>query len=130
MKAIAKIVLTIRKAVYITFGAFDRMVLSSKNSVFIISYHSIDSDSWRFSIDEKEIKKQISYFKKHFDIISLKTLESYLQGKEKITKPSVILTFDDGYKDILKLRFFLKKEQIKPAVFILADTKHPNRDEM
>jgi peptidoglycan/xylan/chitin deacetylase (PgdA/CDA1 family) len=130
MKFLSDSIIAIRKTVYIALGAFDRVILNSKNTVFIISYHSISEDSWRFSIDEKEIKKQITWLKKHFAIISLKTLDAYLQGNAKITKPSVVLTFDDGYKDVLRLRPFFDKLSITPALFVLSDTTHANILEM
>jgi len=129
MEKIAGIIVPIRRAVYLTLGLVDQ-AFRAKNSVFIISYHSVANDTWRFSINEKEIKKQISYLHKHFDIITLKTLSEYLEGKKQLTKSSVVLTFDDGYKDILKLKDFFKKQNITPALFVLSDTNHPNIDEM
>jgi len=113
-----------------TLGLIDRAVLRTHNPIFIISYHSVANDTWRFSINEENVKKQIIYLKKHFEIINLKSLGFYLQGKKEITKPSVVITFDDGYKDILKLKTFFAEQKITPALFVLSDAKHPNISEM
>jgi peptidoglycan/xylan/chitin deacetylase (PgdA/CDA1 family) len=119
-----------RKIIYHSLGFIDRVVLRTKNPVVILSYHSISDDNWRFSVTEDHLKEQISYLKQNFDFITIKTLIDYLQGKKKLTHPSVVLTFDDGYKDILKLEPFFKQNKIKPALFILANSKKPNWKEL
>jgi len=40
------------------------------------------------------------------------------------------LTFDDGYKDILKLTSFFEKSHITPALFVLSDATRANVSEM
>jgi peptidoglycan/xylan/chitin deacetylase (PgdA/CDA1 family) len=119
-----------RKSTYSVLGLFDRSFLKTTNPVFVLSYHSVANDSWRFSVDEEVMKKQIIYLHKNFDIITLKILKDYVDGKVKITKPSVVLTFDDGYKDILKLKDVFAKYKIKPALFLLANPEKPNWKEL
>jgi peptidoglycan/xylan/chitin deacetylase (PgdA/CDA1 family) len=121
---------TARQATYALLSTFDRTVLKKQNKIVILSYHSVAKDTWRFSVDPSVLKKQITYLQKNFDIISLQTVHAYIQGKVEITKPSVVLTFDDGYKDILTMRDFFKKNNIKPALFLLANTKTPNWKEL
>jgi len=84
MNNIFDIIIPVRRAVYMTLGFFDRKIFKLKNPVFIISYHSIANDDWRFSVNEKEIKKQITYLKKHFEIITLLTLHEFLQEKKRL----------------------------------------------
>lgn len=121
---------TARQATYALLSTIDRTVLKKQNKIVVLSYHSVAKDDWRFSVDSAVLKKQINYLQKNFDIISLKTLHEYIQGKIDITKPSVVLTFDDGYKDILTMREFFKKKNITPSLFLLANTKKPNVKEM
>lgn len=121
---------TARQATYALLSAFDRTILKKQNNIVVLSYHSVAKDNWRFSVDSSVLKKQITYLQKNFDIISLKTLHEYIQGKTEITKPSVVLTFDDGYKDILTMREFFKKKNITPSLFLLSNTKKPNVKEM
>lgn len=125
-----QILILCRKATYNTLGFIDRSFPTSQSPVFILSYHSVSNDTWRFGVSETVIKKQILYLQKHFEIITLKSLNEYLQGKRKITKPSVVLTFDDGYKDILKLKSFFAKNKIIPALFVLSNSKKPNWKEL
>src|SRR6266576_1137999 len=97
----------IRRFIYILLGLVDRVLLQQENPVFILSYHSIHNDDWRFSIDIEVFKKQIDYLVKQYDFITLKDLHVYTQGRRTITKPSVVLTFDDGYQDVLHVKDFL-----------------------
>src|SRR6266568_7925719 len=130
MRNLFRYIVPVRRVTYLTLGLIDRAVLRTHNPIFIISYHSVANDTWRFSISEEEIKKQVIYLQNNFAIITLKSLVSYLQGEKEITKPSVIITFDDGYKDILKLKPFFAEQKITPTLFVLSDTKHPNISEM
>jgi polysaccharide pyruvyl transferase WcaK-like protein/peptidoglycan/xylan/chitin deacetylase (PgdA/CDA1 family) len=124
------IIIYIRRMIYIILGFIDKFTNSDRNKITILSYHSIMRDNWRFSIDADEIKKQIKYLKKHYNFITLKMLEDYLNGEKQILKPSIILTFDDGYSDILKIKRFLKSNNIKPALFILSDPQNANEKEL
>lgn len=119
-----------RRSTYALLGFLDRSVLKRQPNIFVLSYHSVTTDDWRFSVNASVLKKQIAYLKKNFDIISLKTLEEYIKGQTKIDRPSVVLTFDDGYKDILTMKEYFEKQNIKPALFVLANTKHPNWTEI
>ena len=128
-KTIYTLLLTIRRGIYLSLGSFDR-VLGRKNKVFILAYHSVARDNWRFSVDPSLLKKQIGYLWENYNFITLAELEAYVQGKKKITRPSVVLTFDDGYKDILVMKDFLVKHNIRPTLFLLTDTKHANWQEL
>ena len=121
---------SVRKIIYHSLGFIDRVVLRTENPVVILSYHSISNDDWRFSVSEERLKEQITHLKRNFDFITIRTLIDYLHGKKKLSRPSVFLTFDDGYKDILKLESFFKQNKIKPALFVLANSKNPNWKEL
>lgn len=124
-----KVAVNIRDGIYVILASFDRL-FGRKTPVFVLSYHSIASDSWRFSVSKTAFSKQIAYLSKHYDFITLATLERYLKGKVKLDKPSVVLTFDDGYADIVSLKPLFKKYGIKPALFVLSNTKKPNWKEL
>ncbi len=118
-----------RRFIYIIVGFADLFKLEKPN-VFVISYHSVNDDNWRFSIDSKVIRKQLTYLYDNFDVISLKRLEEYVRGKTQIRKPSVVITFDDGYRDVLKLKDFFIKRVAKPAILVLSNPKKANRYEL
>jgi peptidoglycan/xylan/chitin deacetylase (PgdA/CDA1 family) len=78
----------------------------------------------------EEFKKQIAYLQQNFQIISMNDVEEYLEGKKKIIKPSVVITFDDGYKNVLETKEFLKNNTISPTLFAIADSDNANRAEL
>lgn len=119
-----------RKLAYRVLSFVDKRILKQTNLVSILAYHSISHADWRFSIDLNTMKRQIRYLKKNYQFITLSDVEKYIKGETKITKPSIVLTFDDGYKDILQIRNFLNKQNIKPTLFLLSDTKNANIEEI
>lgn len=106
------------------------MVPTLKTQVFILCYHSISDDGWDFSVSPKEFKRQINYLKSKYQFIALSDVLDFCQGQKQITKPSVVINFDDGYKDIFQVRGFLKSLSIKPAVFALSAPQNANREEL
>lgn len=130
MNLIAKLFLLVRKGMYLSLGFIDRDILHRANPVVIFSYHSVANDDWRFSINESTVKKQLTYLRKQFSIITLNQLSLYLQGKITLDGPAAVITFDDGYKDITRLIPFFKKQQITPALFILSDSSHFDEKEL
>lgn len=123
------IIFALRGYVYRFLSGVDH-VLNRKNQLFILSYHSLASDDWRFSVNVSEFKRQINYLSKHYSFISLKELSSAIRGQKTLAQPSVILTFDDGYKDVLQVKEFLAKKHIQPALFLMSDTRHTNWTEL
>lgn len=123
------IIIWIRRFMYISLGLLDT-IKSGKSQVFVITYHSVADDKWRFSVDLDKIKRQLTFLKNNYDFITLNTLELFIKGEIEITKPSVVITFDDGYRDVLKLKSFFKKNNIRPAVFILANPRRANYKEL
>ncbi len=119
-----------RRSIYFILWLIDALTSANRNSIVVLSYHSVSQDNWRYSIDPDVIKKQIDYLLKYYDFASLNDLSKYLKGLKKFSKPTVILTFDDGYRDILTLKPYLDKNKIKPALFVLSDTKNANKSEM
>lgn len=120
----------IRRFVYLTIGVINRLIPSDGPRIFVLCYHSISNDGWDFSVRPEEFKKQINYLSENYKFISLNDLSLYLRGIRKIDKPSVVVTFDDGYKNIFQVKSFLQSKGVKPAIFILSDRKNASRDEL
>jgi peptidoglycan/xylan/chitin deacetylase (PgdA/CDA1 family) len=118
-----------RKFVYVSLYLLDRL-LRRKSRVIVLCYHSVAKDSWRFSIDPETLKKHILYLKKHYEFITLDDLRAFISGKKHITRPSVVITFDDGYKDVLSVRDFLNIHGVKPALFVLSESDKANLREL
>lgn len=119
----------LRKIVYIALGGIDRF-LKNENKIVILCYHSISDDGWKFSVPMAEFKKQMKYLVSKRTPIKLADLEKYLKGEMEIKNPVFILTFDDGYHDLIDVRSFLKSINIKPCAFLIADDKNVDRSEL
>tara|TARA_B100000315_G_scaffold236461_1_gene252230 strand:+ start:605 stop:1552 length:948 start_codon:yes stop_codon:yes gene_type:complete len=65
-------------------------------------------------LEFNNFKNQINFFDKNFNILSNNDFNEIISTKKIPLKPSVLLTFDDGYIDHYKYVFpFLKKKKIK-----------------
>ncbi len=90
--------------------------------LLVLNYHRIGSaaDSpfdWElWSATAKDFDTQVAYLKRHFDIIGPDDLEHAL--KERSGR-SVMLTFDDGYRDNYDLAFPVLKRHGATATFFI-----------
>lgn len=121
------IFIIIRRSVYISLGKLNRLLNRGNGNLIVLCYHSVSDNNWRFSVSAKNLEKQIQFLLKNYKIISLKNLYDYINGKINITEPSVVLTFDDGYKNLLEIQDLVKNLNIQPTVFVLSDSKHADR---
>lgn len=71
-----------------------------------------------YDIDISTFEWQLSFLKKHFDIVGAEVFEKIENG-EKLKKSSVLITFDDGYADNYVYAYpILKKYGAKALIFI------------
>jgi peptidoglycan/xylan/chitin deacetylase (PgdA/CDA1 family) len=110
-------------------GLMDSL-LKRKNKLFILCYHAVGNDDWKFAISKQTIEKQMKFLLKSYNLVTLDEIENLLNKRVSLTKPSFAITFDDGYKDNLELIPLFKKLNIKPTLFILGNPKIANRFEM
>lgn len=68
----------------------------------------------------KVFERQMRYLKTHYNVIAFDRLIDCLKEGEPIPPNSVIITFDDGYKDIYTLAFPILKSYGLPATVFLA----------
>ena len=69
-------------------------------------------------LEYSDFQKQINFFEKKFNILSFDDFRSILKSKKFPKKPSILLTFDDGYIDHYKYAFpLLSKKKIKACFF-------------
>jgi peptidoglycan/xylan/chitin deacetylase (PgdA/CDA1 family) len=120
----------IRRIVYTVCGFFGNFIDSKKNMVVIFCYHAAARDSWKYSIDPQVIERQIDYLMRHRTPVTLHDVVLHMKGEKRITKPSFVVTFDDGYRDVLSMRDFMMKRGITPTLFVLSDPHHANRLEL
>lgn len=95
---------------------------NSKKS-YVICYHSISDSDWRFSTSVRDFEKQIKYVTKNFPVISTDEL---MAGKK-----GVVISFDDGYRDVFQNAFpILKKYNATATLYTISDLDNPNRSEL
>jgi len=68
-------------------------------------YHSISERAtrgwgpWEYAITPKTFERQLSYFDRNYTVLSLDHFVKWLVDNEPIPRDSVVLTFDDAYRD-------------------------------
>ncbi len=98
----------IKRAAFAAFLIFTAMVFSLGISAEVIGvpcimYHSVKpSPDSEFSISPSVFEADMYYLKRHgYETISLGELASRVAGGKPIPERSVLITFDDGYSDVL-----------------------------
>jgi peptidoglycan/xylan/chitin deacetylase (PgdA/CDA1 family) len=98
-------------------------VSSKKPNKIILCYHSVGGPGWDYNVKLNDFKDQIEYL---LTLYTPTTLSKIITT----TTPSFAITFDDGYKSIIKIREFLKFKKIYPTLFLLSDKKNLNHLEI
>lgn len=98
--------------------------IKRNHELVILCYHRVNNKTGIFydrniSADIKEFKSQMLYIKKHFNIISIEQLINYYMGESNLKPNSIMITFDDGFKDNELNAFPILEELGIPAVVFL-----------
>lgn len=126
-----QILLFFRKILYLKTYLLWQIAPLGNFSAFILCYHSISNDGWKYGVDEREFTKHLHYLASQYQAGTLNDISDIVYYGRKFQKPLFVITFDDGYQDIYKLRSLFSKYGIHPTVFLLADDrKKINRDEL
>lgn len=103
---------------------------NKESQVFVLCYHSIDTDGWRFSVSPDNFKKQINYLLRCYRPLSLPELATYLRGEIKFNGSHFLITFDDGYRNILSIYDFCQRVGVRPSVFVLSQPAKADRRQL
>lgn len=108
----------IKNAAYFSANIFSYFFPSSKSSVLM--YHSIGDNGVLFTVTTEDLEKQLAFLKnKKYNVMRLADLIEKLKNKEKIPSKTIVLTFDDAYRDnYLNAFSLLKKYNLPATVFI------------
>ncbi len=69
-----------------------------------------------------EFKRRILYLKRHYHFVSISDYLDQSRSGRSLGRNAVILTFDDGFKDVYTTVYpFLKKESVPFTVFVTTD---------
>lgn len=100
-------------------------------SLTILTYHSVIKNRLAISdwcyIDTGSFKEQLFYLKKYFNIVSLSSGINLLKNN-CIKKPTVAITFDDGFYNNYEIAFkYLQKAELPATIFL--STKYINSND-
>ena len=86
----------------------------------ILTYHSIDKSGSVISIDPASFKDQMSSLNKSsVNVISLNEAVKSIREGQPLEKESVVITFDDGFKNVFSEAFPVLQEYGFSATFFL-----------
>ena len=101
-----------------------RKVFSKSASLKILCYHRISDENFDplfMNIKVMVFEEMIRHLKKEYNIISFEKSVDLLKSKDDIPENTVVITFDDGYRDNYINAFpILKKYQVPATIFITA----------
>ncbi|MDD5252592.1 MAG: polysaccharide deacetylase family protein [Candidatus Omnitrophota bacterium] len=101
--------------------------LRSFYQVPVLMYHSINSKSdpvlYRLIVKPESFARQMQFLKAHhYNVISLEELANLMREKKKIPRKTVVITFDDGFKDNYTYAYpVLKKLGLPATIFVIYD---------
>ncbi|MCD6099142.1 MAG: polysaccharide deacetylase family protein [Candidatus Marinimicrobia bacterium] len=93
-----------------------------QNGIKILAYHKVNNEPHDYlglNTTISNFKAQMKYLKRNYNIISLKDAINMLHSTERIPMDTIVITFDDGYKDNYLHAFpILKKYKIPATIFV------------
>lgn len=109
-------------------GVISALHRANPNALTVLNYHRI-ADSTQSSFDSYKpnvsatpngFVEQLTYVKKHYNVISVKELTHWLEGRASLPQHSALITFDDGYQDNFENAFPVLRDLGLPAIIFLA----------
>jgi peptidoglycan/xylan/chitin deacetylase (PgdA/CDA1 family) len=102
------------------------LFLKQRYTVPILMYHSVSLtalDGERLAVTPQTFRRQMEFLKKHhYNVIPLRDLVDIVRHKKRIPRKTVVITFDDGYKDNYTQAFpVLKEYGFSATIFVIID---------
>lgn len=92
-----------------------------KNSLRVLFYHRVNNHGDRFGIETEIFEEQVRYLRNEYRIISLSEYAAMIEHG-KWPKNSLLITFDDGYRDNYIFAYtILGKYSVPAAIFLATD---------
>jgi peptidoglycan/xylan/chitin deacetylase (PgdA/CDA1 family) len=106
-----------------------------KRSLTVVNYHRINDpqrsgfDSFKpnVSATPEDFDRQLDYLARWFNVVSLKEIVAWLDGREELPSYAALITFDDGYLDNYTSAFPVLRKYNFPALIFLT-TGHIGTD--
>jgi peptidoglycan/xylan/chitin deacetylase (PgdA/CDA1 family) len=111
----------------ITVISYLKRLIFNRGDFAILMYHRVMNENDRekeylqpgLYVSRKIFEKQIAFLSKKYNLIRLKELTDLITGKHHIPSSSLVITFDDGWRDNYLRAFPILKRHGAPAVIFL-----------
>ncbi len=89
--------------------------------VTILFHHLISDRPHPMGVSTRHFLRHVEFLKKHYDIVSLDDAIRLLKTNT-VARPTVVLTFDDGYRDnFVNLRCIVEQTGVPITMFVSSD---------
>lgn len=90
-----------------------------RTPVIVLLYHRIADDrATQFTVSNRAFRRQMRWLKHHFDMVSLEEAQRRIRTGDN-TRPTVSVTFDDGYSDNCRQAIPLLVAQRIPCTYFV-----------
>ncbi len=97
------------------------------NNVLILAYHRVVADiaqaerdgCYGLVVSAASFEQQLRIVQQHYDVVTMDEAAHILQGQKQCAKPTVVITFDDGYEDNYEIAWPLLQRLGLPATIYL-----------
>lgn len=94
----------------------------------ILTYHSVSDDATPLSVTPEAFAAQLAYLKDHrIKVVDLESYLAFAEGGKRLSGRNVLITFDDGYRDVYELAWPILKKYNFPAVMFVNSARVGNR---
>ena len=112
---------TVRRMGYRVASKLDRAANRGQAGVFVLCYHSISESDWPLAVGRASLARQLEYLLASCTPLAIEQMDRVLSGQVQLNRPSFLLTFDDGYRDILDAYPLFQDAGIRPLVSALSN---------
>lgn len=104
--------------------------MNSKNAFFrVLTYHRIapikgpiNLDPAMISATPEAFAEQMQYLVRHFNVISIDDILTSLNNGTSLPRRAILVSFDDGYHDLLEFAWpILEKLKVPAVIFVATD---------
>ncbi|MDU0353251.1 polysaccharide deacetylase family protein [Paraglaciecola aquimarina] len=93
--------------------------LAQDNAVILVYHHVSTETPSSTSVSPEVFAEHMQYLADNYQVLPLKTVITKLQQKQPLPDKSVVITFDDGYKNIYQNAHpILKKHNFEYTIFV------------
>lgn len=96
--------------------------IANRDGAIILYGHRIsdDDEGYLQGLKPEWLNQQLAYLTRHYEVIPLRTLVDCFERGQPVPRRSVVLTFDDGFRDNLTDAFpLLQRYRVPATIFVV-----------